>query len=364
MNISNISKILIINPYGIGDVLFTTPLIRAMKKAYPLAGISVLLGSRTEEVLASNPFVEKIHIFDKGRFDKGSKLKEIPRLISLISRLKKEKFDIVFDLSNVPEYGLISKLFLKIPHRIGFNYRNRGRFLTQPIDLEGFNSKHIIEYYLDLARQIGIEPEDKAPKFFINEKDKKWAENFVSNHKDPHKREPVIAMVPGGGSSWGPDAAYKHWPVESFARLGDMLVEKFNARIMLCGDKTESSICRIILTLMRNKPVIAYGHTSLGQLAALLAECDLVVCNDGGPLHVAVGVGAKTISIFGPVDERVYGPYPDELRNQVVTADIDCRPCYRNFKYPACDNRKCLSRISIDNVLEKVSGLLSHTGGI
>ena len=359
LEISKISKILVINPYGIGDVLFTTPLIRTLKKAYPQAEISALLGSRTKEVLAWNPDIKKIYVFNKGCFDSGSKLREIPRLIKLIITLKKIKFDLVLDLSNAPEYGFICKFVFKIPHRIGFNYKNRGRFLTQGINLEGFNDKHIIEYYLDLARIIGLEPQKGKTKFYIDADDQDWAKDFLSSHKIKNRFEPVIAVIPGGGSSWGLDAGYKHWPAESYARLSDMLMDKFKAHVILCGDKTESSIGRMILTLMTKKPIVASGRTSLGQLAALLAECDLVICNDGGPLHVAVAVGAKTLSIFGPVDEKVYGPYPLDEKHQVITSDVDCRPCYRNFKYQKCDHRKCLFNIHIDTILEKVSELLN-----
>ena len=356
--ISKISKILVINPYGIGDVLFTTPLIRTLKKAYPQAEISALLGSRTKEVLVSDPDIKKIYVFDKGRFNSGSKFREIPRLIKLIMTLKKIKFDLVLDLSNASEYSLICKLILKIPHRIGFNYKNRGRFLTQSINLEGFNDKHIIEYYLDLARIIGLEPQKEKTKFYINDNDQDWVKDFLLEHHIKDRSRPVIAVIPGGGGSWGPDAGYKHWSVESYARLSDMLMDKFKAHVILCGDKTESSICRMILTLMAKKPIVASGRTSLGQLAALLAECDLVICNDGGPLHIAVAVGAKTLSIFGPVDEKIYGPYPLDENHQVITSDVDCRPCYRNFKYQNCNDRKCLINIRIKAVLEKVSEVL------
>lgn len=359
-NISKISKILIINPYGIGDVIFTTPLIRSLKKAWPQTKIVALLGSRTRSVLASNPYVDKIYIFDKGRFDQGPKIREITRLIKLIRALKQENFDLAIDLSNAPEYGLVSKLILKIPHRIGFNYHYRGRFLTQCVEIEGFSDKHIIEYYLDLAREIGIKPEDKTPQFFIDKNDRNWAQDFLSSNQ-LDKNHILVALIPGGGSSWGQDAVYKHWPPEYFARLGDALVDKFRAQVILCGDTDEAPLCRRLLTLMNHKPIVAYGRTSLGQLAALLAECDLVVSNDGGPLHIAVSVGTKTVSIFGPVDEHVYGPYPPDRRHQVITSSVGCRPCYRHFKYPACQDRVCLSGIKVETVVKKIADLISKT---
>jgi ADP-heptose:LPS heptosyltransferase len=89
-------------------------------------------------------------------------------------------------------------------------------------------------------------------------------------------------------------------------------------------------------------------------MAALFGKCRMVICSEGGPLHIAVSQGVKTISIFGPVDEKTHGPYPKSEKNIVLTSDISCRPCYRKFKLPECDTRKCLEDVSVDTVLERI----------
>jgi len=104
---------------------------------------------------------------------------------------------------------------------------------------------------------------------------------------------------------------------------------------------------------MKNKPLIA-PPTKIREMAELCRRCGLVICSEGGPLHIANSQGVKTISIFGPVDENVYGPYPKSEKHKVVTSDADCRPCYKKFKLPECGNKKCLEDISVEEVFKNI----------
>jgi len=102
------------------------------------------------------------------------------------------------------------------------------------------------------------------------------------------------------------------------------------------------------------------GKLNLEELAGVMSELKLLICNDGGPLHMAAALGVKTVSIFGPVDEVVYGPYPPDVKHVVVKKDLPCRPCYKDFRFAGCsNNRKCLQDITVGEVFEQVKGLLS-----
>ena len=92
-------------------------------------------------------------------------------------------------------------------------------------------------------------------------------------------------------------------------------------------------------------------------MAALFEQCRLAIVNDAGPLHVAVAVGVKTVSIFGPVDPKIYGPYPAE-GHSVVQKDLPCQPCYRRFCMANCEHISCLSELSVEEVYRKVKGIL------
>jgi lipopolysaccharide heptosyltransferase II len=357
MRQENLERILVVNPYGIGDVLFTTPLISNLRKQFPNAYIGALLGSRTKEILEDNSDIDEIFVFDKGKFDNLPKHKRFCQLHKLIRSLRQRKFNLLIDLSNSSQYGFIGKFFLKIPKRIGLNYKNRGRFLTDKIELKGYCGKHVAEFYLDLLRLLEITPENKSLKFSVKEEDKSWAKKTLKD-KQISEDDLVIGVVPGGGSSWGPCAIYKHWDKKKFAQLSDRLTEEYKAKVIILGSKSEVPICRYILSRMQKSAFSMCGMTSLGQFASLVGLCDLIVCNDGGPLHVAVTQGTPTVSIFGPVDEKVYGPYPKEKNHYVIKKDLACRPCYQDFKFIPCKTRECLNLIGVDEVLDKVRLLI------
>lgn len=357
MRSEKFSNILVVNPYGIGDVLFTTPLIKNLKRNFPHCFLACLLGSRTRQVLEKNPFVDEIFVFDKGKFDKSSLKDRLKMLFSLVRDLKKIHFDLIIDISNAPEYSFLAKFFLGIKTSVGFDYKGRGRFLTKRIKIGGYNDKHIIEYYLDLIRLLDVRiDEDKKIDLFLDEEDRKFAGEFLENNGYKNK-EKLLGVIPGGGKSWGKDAVYKHWPKENFAWVANQAIEKLGFKILILGGDEEFDICRDvekILGAAGNKCINACSKTNLRQSAALMAKCEVALANDSGPLHMAVSQGVKTISFFGPVDEKVYGPYPPSDRHKVFTAGVDCRPCYRNFKFEKCRQQVCLLGIKREEVFEKI----------
>ena len=139
-------------------------------------------------------------------------------------------------------------------------------------------------------------------KLDVPSQDIQWAKEWLKRHKiDPAK--PLIAVLPGGGASWGKAARYKRWPASNYAHLIDKIIENFDAGIILMGDSKEEELCREVVSQAHFPLHFAVGETSLLGLAALLMQCQGAIVNDGGP-HVAVAVGVKTVSIFGPVDPK------------------------------------------------------------
>ena len=165
-------------------------------------------------------------------------------------------------------------------------------------------------------------------------------------------------MIPGCGASWGLDANQRRWDKANFAILADKLIEKYGAKIILLGSPKETVICDAVQKSTTKNVINHCGKTSMTELAGILAKCKAVVTNDGGPLHMAVGLGVKTVSIFGPVDEAVYGPRPAADHVVVSKKGLVCRPCYKNFKYKKCDNRLCLSEITVKEVLNACEKVL------
>ncbi len=350
---------LIINPFGIGDVLFTLPVIESVKEDSKGRKVGYLCNRRTEPILRADPGVDRVFVYEKDelrRLWKESKLKYIYRMFSFISEIRREKFDTAIDLSLNREYGFIC-ILAGIKNRIGFNYRKRGLYLTKKVDIDGYSGKHIIDYYLDLLGLAGIKPSRKGPRIRIPDDDARWARDFLSLNDIPGGSL-LVGVAPAGGASWGRDARVKHWRSDGFAETADRIADSFGARIVIFGSPAEAKACETTASVMRNSPVNTCGKTSLMQAAALMSRCKLVIANDGGLLHLAAAAGAGTVGIFGPVDEKVYGQYPAGPAHRVVKEEISCRPCYANFRMKDCPDRICLGRIEPDKVFKEASEVL------
>jgi heptosyltransferase-2 len=360
MRLEKFSKILVVNPYGIGDVLFTTPLIKKIRCEFPNCYLACLLGSRTREILEENLLVDEIFVFDKGKFDESPFRKRLKMLFSLLRNLRKRYFDLMFDVSNAVEYSFLAKFFLGIKIRVGFDYRDRGRFLTHKLKLTGYHDKHIVEYYLDLARLLGLEMANinKEIDLCLSKKDIEFGRRFFEE-KGYSNQEEFLGVIPGGGRSWGEDAVYKHWPRERFAWVANQTYKQLGLKTLIIGGPDEVDLCQELEQLINHNCLNACSQSSLRQSSALMARCRVVLCNDSGPLHMAISQGVKTVSIFGPVDERVYGPYPPSEKHKVLTASVDCRPCYRNFKFKKCHKQKCLLEINPEEVFRAIKAHLT-----
>jgi heptosyltransferase II len=362
--ISKISKVLIINPFGIGDVLFSTPLVKSIKKKYPQASIAYVCNKRAYGVLVANPMISKLHIFEKDAYRKmweESKMKALKALYSFLKELKKERYDVVFDASLGYMASLLMAVFARIPVRIGFNYRDRGGFLTHKLDIKGFNDKHAIEYYLGLGELIGLDTSDKEMELFVSAEDRQWAGKFLmDNGISPEMR--ISGVIPGCGASWGKDANYRRWSPWKFAETADHLADTCAFKTLIFGEASELGLCASVAGQMKSKSVQVCGKTTLGQLSALLDRCEIILTNDGGPLHMSVALKKKIVAIFGPVDENIYGPYPPSDKHIAITSSEKCRPCYRGFKYSKCEAFECLKNIKPEKVKSAAHALLGSEG--
>lgn len=355
-------NILIVNPFGIGDCLFSTPLIHTLKEKFPHNKLGYLCNKRTEPLLKNNLLIDRVFTYERDDYKRLlsiSPFKWLGEFSRFIRQIKKERFDAAIDLSLATNFSFFLWL-AGIRMRVGYNYKNRGFYLTNSIKLKGYDNKHIVDYYRDILGLIDVAPKYRNLELYLKEENKLYAEEIFRAHNIVKGEVPIIAAAPCGGASWGNDAKLKHWPQDKYAELIDKIVEKYKAKVIMLGDSKEKEAALELEKKVGNKVINLAGETSLMQLAAIIDNVDLVITNDGGPLHIAVAQGKKTVSFFGPVDPKVYGPYPsDEKRHIVLREPLDCSPCYRRFRLSECKrNRECLDRITVDKAMEAVANLL------
>ncbi len=352
---------LVINPFGIGDVLFSTPLLRNLKTVFPDSKISYLCNRRTNVILKDNPLIDKTFIYERDEFEserKFSRTAWIKKYWRFIRRIKKESIDVSIDLSLNTKFGFFCWA-AGIRKRVGLNYKDRGRFLTDKILLKGFDDKHVSEYYLDLLKLLGIKPERTRLEVYLNTGSKQWTEQFFSKNNITPK-DLVIGIAPCGGQAFGDKAWMKRWDIDKFAELANRLNTRFGAKIFIFAGKNEKEEV-LRMTGALNDPVFYHEFTDspLDKIIALVDRCSLFIGNDTGPLRFADALNKPIIGIFGPVDEKVYGFFPKAEKKKIIAKDIECRPCYKRFKLPECGyGRKCLSSITVEEVFSAVRELI------
>jgi lipopolysaccharide heptosyltransferase II len=336
-------RILIVNVNWIGDVIFSTPFIKAIRDAYPDGYIACLLHPRCAQILEGSPRIDEIIIYDEeGRH------KSIIGKLMLISYLRKIRFDTAFILHRSFTKALLTFL-AGIKERIGYPTKSRGRLLTRVIGLPE-EEVHKVEYFLGLARGCGIEVRESSYEFFIRDTDRNSMKEFLKRHGVADE-DRLIVLCPGG--NWGP----KRWPKSNFAKLADMLAAGLNAKIVLSGAEKDSVLAGEIRGMMKSSPVISCGLTTLKELGALLERADLVVANDSGPMHLAVAMKSNVIALFGPTSPGLTGPYGNG-RYRVICKNEECEvPCYDI----TCADNRCMSAISVEEVFKEAEKLIVHS---
>lgn len=357
-------KALIIHPFGLGDVIFSLPLLEALRTRLG-AEVHYWANERTPELLALAG-VKRVHVWNRDtmRAQYGrNPFAWLGGWWGTISALRKEKYDVCFDWSLGREYAALAFL-AGIPARVGMDYRGRGKFLTHKLAFESFELKSARECGMELLRKWRPK-EAQAAVLATGYPAVQWpadSERKFRQWLDSHgvaNDERWVCMSPGGGASWGKDAHYKQWAPLKFAELAERLAEEDDFRLILLGSPSDEALCREVAAHARTaRPIIVTGE-SLEMAARILQRSDLWIGNDGGLLHLADWIGTPLVGIYGPVSEKAYGPRPGRARTAVATAAVACRPCYGSFRFPPCAHQKiCLEHLSVDYVRAEALKLL------
>lgn len=353
-------SILVINTFGIGDVLFSTPLLQNLRDSFPQAKIFFLCNRRTAPILKNHPLINKVFVYERDEFmavQQKSFWAGLKKYYHFISEIKKEKVDCAIDLSLNTPFGFFAWA-AGIRHRYGLDYKKRGRFLTRKLKFDGFQDKHVSEYYLDVLTLMDIPIKKYGLSVGMNKESKQWADSFLARYNLTNNF--IIGIAPFGGEAFGKDAYFRRWPAERFAELIDRITRELKAKIFIFAGPKEKEDVSAMMSIIQNKDsCYEFTDASLEKIIALIEKCHLFVGNDTGPLRFADALDKKIVALYGPLDEKVYGPYPVSEKKVVISKDLACRPCYKKFRIPEClRDRECLKAISVDEVFAAVRRIL------
>ncbi len=356
-------SILLIRPDHLGDLIFTTPALRVLREAFPLARITYLVGPWSEAVVTSNPCLDEVMLCPFPGFNRRPK-RSVIEPYAVLGRyarvLREKKFDLAVILRFDHWWGALLTYLARIPRRVGYDIAEVKPFLTEAIPY--IPGRHEVEQNLSLVEAVaGQRPLQKAAprpwsglplEFPLSAQDREFASRYLAE-QGVRDDDLLVCIHPGAG------APVKLWRSERWAQVADDLAKRYGAKVILTGSAGEMPLVRAIAERMTSRPLVAAGQTTLGQLAALMARCRLVLGVDSGPLHLAVAVGTPTVHLYGPVDSRTFGPWGDPARHIVLTSELNCIPCHRlDYRTDELENHRCLWAIREAQVSEAAGRLL------
>jgi heptosyltransferase III len=326
-------KILIIQLRRIGDIIVTTPVIDALREAFPEAVIDFLAEPLGEPVLRGHPGLNELLIFKKDNF------------FSLLRDIRRRRYDWVLDFLNTPRSAQVS-LASGAAVRAGFDVPAWGLVYNRRIPRDPV-PKYIVQQKFDLLRALGLNPGPLLPKIHLAPEDAAGAGDWWKNSGLEHFPS-RIGLAPAHRH------AVRQWPAEKWAALLPSLLKDERRAVILFGGPGEESLLE---SLARPFPgrVFPLPVGPLRQAAAVMRRCGVVVSNCSGSMHLAVAAGVPTVTIYGPTLPEVWNPRVAPHRF-VQAQGLSCLGCHRD----SCPyQHECMSWISPDRVAREVEAVLS-----
>jgi ADP-heptose:LPS heptosyltransferase len=324
-----VQRIVVIGLSNVGDGVLTVPVIQRLHARYPDAFLTLFVGERAQSIFLNDPRVHQIVCTDEYSGPAGR--------LGLVQHLWAAKPDVVIDLRNT-----VLPLLWK-PWRAA-------RYLTPPpASIAHMRDRHLWKLRRqDPSRGADDDAAPSAGPIWISDEEADRAERLLERWGVRDERRLVI-VCPGARSH------IKRWAPERFAAVADQLVERGGAQVVFTGEPAEAPVVEEILKSMRHAGYNATSATTVPQLAAVMRRAALVLTNDSASLHIACAAGAPVVAIFGPTDERKYGPTGP--RDRVVRRRLFCAPC----EAAQCRfSHECMRYVSVEEVAEAALAVLGE----
>jgi heptosyltransferase-1 len=367
------SRILLIKPSALGDVVHTIPVLVKLRTRYPRARIDWLITPENAEVVRCHPALSNVILFARRDFSKrGRRWRAFVSFFDLLKQIREAKYDLVVDM-----HGQVRSAFFALISgarvRIGFDRPiKRTLTISAEHDLKNVPSHgwrgaregswiaythripiptldvHAIDRYLWVGELLGFDDNPPDLAIHLSPEAVHYVERLLKE-KGVQPSQPLIVLVPG--TIW----ETKHWTIEGFAGVArHFLCQGF--AVALAGTIRDQARCRQIAAAAPGISDLS-GRTNPGELAALIKRAEVAVTNDSGSMHVAASLDKPMVSVFGPTNPVHIGPY--ERPESVVRVDLSCSPCnYRRLSQCPFDHA-CMRQVTSAMVVERVRKILS-----
>jgi heptosyltransferase-2 len=299
-------RILALRFSSIGDVVLTTPLLRALRARHPQAAITFVTKRAMAPLVANHPAVNEVLALEPG----GS-------LFTLAAQLRQRRFTHLLDLHGTLRAGLLRLL---VPGRWrGFNHRRRER-ATLIATKRDIYPEHlaVAERYFEAAEGLDVRPDGRPAEFYVAPDATTRAAAWLAETGLGQSRH-IAVLAPGAAHFT------KRWPMEGWVGLAQQLTgDDFD--LALVGGADDVKLCQVIAGLAGPRAAVAAGRFGLQDTGALLRSAAVCVSGDTGVMHLATASGTPVVALMGPT-VRPFGFFPYQASATVLERDLDCRPC-------------------------------------
>lgn len=327
-----------------GDAILSLFALQSFKKKYPNTKMVMAAGVKTKEVYeTSNLFDHLITLDISGQ--RGIAEMFGSSFFSFLVKLHHEgPFDTVVNMDVYFRFSTLFGFWVRAGKRLGFRTSKiRSLAFTQSVIRE--KRKLEQECFYDLFEPFDISStQDESISFSSFHKDKNQAQ-LLLKQMGWDGLSPLVALFPGSNPNW-PE---KRWPVSKFSSLMAKILSIKKITFVIIGQDFENDLALFLILRHPHHTINLAGKTPFKLLAGTLSLCSLFIGNDSGPMHMSDALGIPTLAIFGPTDEKKWGP-KEKYSQAITNTNIDCRPCYYISKMPACEHRRCLTELNDEEV--------------
>ena len=317
-------RILVFSFSFIGDTVLSTAVIRPLRAHFPDAHITFLVGPRASDLLATEPNIDAVIVYD----NRGKHAGWSGRL-RLIKTLRLGKFDLAVNLRD----SLMARC-------IGAEHWD--------MVLQGASNRHAVTRYLEVLQRRGVDTTDAHPCLQLTKAEYTDARCFLTTAGITSEKL-LIGIHPGG--NW----KYKLWETKNYAQLANALCRKQKASILLFAGPSEQELQTRVAEMMDTPPIFVETK-NLRHLAALISACDIYIGNDTGPMHIAAAVGTPVVALFGSTNPIRSGPYGEKHTVLESGIDLGCNPCHPGRNPGGCGVGSCevIAGITVEQVFAAV----------
>ena len=335
----NVKKLLIRSANWIGDAVMTTPAVRAIRKNFPHARISLLAKPWVSTVFENSPHIDEIIPYNfKGPW----------KTFQIAGMLAKRDFDAAILFQNAFEAAWIPYL-AQIPIRIGYDTDLRKCLLTHPVHCSSKILRlHQIHYYNEILKGSGFETDGTFLEIYLSAKDREAALKILKE-SDISETDFVVGINPS--ATYG---SAKQWFPERFARVSDRLNRRFGSKTVIFGGPDDQELGANISQMMKTFAADLSGKTTLKEAMAIIARCHLFITNDSGLMHVAAALNVPQVAIFGSTNFAATGPWSPRAR--IIRSLVSCSPCLKT--HCPYGHKECMQKISVDTVFKTACNLI------